>query len=1158
MSQGFVHLRVHSEFSILDGLSRLPGLSMVCEQGEILACAVTDIANLFGAVKAFQALSKKGIKPIIGAELWVKESPDDALTRCVLLCQNEVGYHNLCELISKGYIEGQRDDCPVYLFEWLREHSDGLIALSGGLHSQIARQLLRGENEKAHQTLQQWRTVFEGAFYLEVSRVGHDGESVYNAAVSEMSHRYKVPLVATNAVVMLHEADFEAHEARVCIQSGLTLDHPDRTKPYTNDQYLKTSEQMRALFSDCPEACDNTLEVAKRCNFAFTLGKPAFPLFPVPKGQTIESFLAEEAQRGLEERLIERYPNEEARQAQRATYEDRLKLELGVITSMGFSGYFLIVSDFIRWAISQKIPVGPGRGSGAGSLVAYSLYITNLDPLAYDLLFERFLNPDRVSLPDFDIDFCMEGRDRVIEYVTQKYGTQNVSQIATFGTMAAKAVVRDVGRVLSHPYGFVDKIAKLIPFEIGMTLDKALADEPLLADRYQTDDDVSGLIDLAKKLEGLTRNVGKHAGGVVIAPSKLTDFSPIYTEHNDSNPVTQFDKDDAEAVGLIKFDFLGLRTLTIIDWAVQAINTARGEGQPPIDINRISIEDPKVFSLLKRCATTAVFQLESRGMKDLIRRLGPDKFEEIVALVALFRPGPLQSGMVDDYIERKHGRAKVEYFHPKLKEVLIPTYGVILYQEQVMQIAQVLAGYSLGEADLLRRAMGKKKVEEMAKQRDLFVNGATDNGVDADQAAHIFDLMEKFAGYGFNKSHSAAYALVSYQTAWLKTHFPDYFMAAVLSADMNHTDKVLVMVKETKQMKLSLLSPDVAKSYYKFTVESPGKIRYGLGAVKGVGEHVVQEILSIREKEGGFESLQHFFTACQGLKLSKRTLEALILSGCFDSFSKNRAQLYHHLEDLIRYAQQTASNAASGQSDLFGQSTGSFPTLSAVAPFSLMDTLAHEKSTLGLYLSGHPYTVYATELSAFVKTSLGQLKPSDKKEIRIAGFIQAMRSMPTKKGDKMAFLTLDDGKSECELALFSDLYRENQSWLSVGELLIAQVTISRDDRQGGIRIRPKAVYNLEMAREAFATAVLVRIQQFDPAHIESLKAIVQAYEGPSSCSLWIEYQHNNQASLLRCGPDWAITPSEVVLNDLKQTFGADNVKVHYKKLQSNQVGEKVD
>src|SRR3990167_8519453 len=858
MEPRFVHLRLHTEYSLRDGLIRLPDLMERAHQDAMPAIAFTDFCNLYATVKFYKAALDMGIKPIIGIDvLMASEKANTEPTRLTLLCQNLTGYKNLLQLVSKSFLEGQSTGRPTIQRAWLTSFSAGLIALSGGHEGDLGQALIDHDKASALATLAFWQQRFPNRFYIEVSRTGKPAETSYLPEALAFAEKHRLPVVATNDVRFLSPDDYEAHEARVCIQEGAILSDPQRTRSYTEQQYFRSQAEMQRLFADIPAALANTIEIAKRCNVAFELGKPELPHFPVPDGFTIENYFSAMVKKGLEERLATTPKENVANSIAKDAYEKRLERELDVINKMGFAGYFLIVADFTKWAKENGIPVGPGRGSGPGSLVAYSLKITDLDPLALDLLFERFLNPERVSMPDFDIDFCMEGRDRVIEYVMDTHGHDSVSQIITYGTMAAKAVVRDVGRVLGLGYGFVDKIAKLIPFELGMTLEKAMEQEPLLRERYQQEDEVRTLIDLARKLEGTTRNVGKHAGGIVIAPGKLTDFVPLYCEPNDAaHVITQFDKDDVEAVGLVKFDFLGLKTLTIIEYALRVINKQREqEHQPPIDINLIPLHDPLTFKLLKECQSTAIFQLESHGMRDLIKRLQPDCFEDLIALVALFRPGPLQAGAADDFINRKHGRAKIVYQHPLLTPILRPTYGAIVYQEQVMQIAQVLAGYTLGSADLLRKAMGKKQPDEMAKQREIFCRGAMKYKVNAEVASHIFDLMEKFAGYGFNKSHSASYALIAYQTAWLKAHYPAAFMAAVLSADMDRTEKIIILLDECQSLKLHVSPPDINKSEYKFKVIDEKHIMYGLGAIKGVGLAAIENMMSVRERDGNFKNL---------------------------------------------------------------------------------------------------------------------------------------------------------------------------------------------------------------------------------------------------------------------------------------------------------------
>ncbi|MFP5505079.1 MAG: DNA polymerase III subunit alpha, partial [Gammaproteobacteria bacterium] len=918
-------------------------------------------------------------------------------------------------------------------------------------------------------------------------------------------------------------------------------------------------EAMAELFADIPEALENTVEIAKRCNLELTLGKNYLPDFPVPAGMSMDDFFRAQAREGLEKRLVRLFDATAADFAERRRpYDERLEIELDVIIQMGFPGYFLIVADFIQWAKTHGVPVGPGRGSGAGSLVAYALTITDLDPIQYDLLFERFLNPERVSMPDFDVDFCMEGRDRVIDYVAEKYGRDKVSQIITYGSMAAKAVVRDVGRVLGHPYGFVDRIAKLIPFEIGMTLDKALEQEEQLRQAYENEEDVRAIIDLARSLEGLARNAGKHAGGVVIAPSRLTDFTPLYCEAGGANLVSQFDKDDVEAVGLVKFDFLGLRTLTIIDWALATLNrqrAARGEG--PIDIERIPLDDPAAFNLLKACQTTAVFQLESSGMKDLIRRLQPDTFEDIVALVALFRPGPLQSGMVDDFIARKHGKQKVEYPHPKLEPILKPTYGVILYQEQVMQIAQVLAGYTLGGADLLRRAMGKKKPEEMAKQREIFTEGALANGVDGKLATYIFDLMEKFAGYGFNKSHSAAYALVSYQTAWMKAHHPAPFMAAVLSADMDNTDKVVTLIDECQSMKLNVVPPDINRSDYRFTVAGADTVIYGLGAIKGVGQAAIEGVMAEREANGAFKDLYDFCRRVDLRKLNRRVLEALIRAGACDSLGENRATLMAQLPTALKLAEQSERDAGAGQVDLFGNAIEA--EVAPVETVSLPEwdeelRLQGEKETLGLYLTGHPICRYEAELARITSGRLATLigngdaptSRGNERQVVVAGLVIALRVRQTRRGS-MAFVTLDDRSARVEMRVFSDVFEHHRNLIAKDRVLVVEGMLGYDDYTGGQQLTADKLYDIGQAREIFARRVVIDVDAAKAGNgfMQSLADTLRPFR-EGKCPVWISYRNRTASAQVALGREWSVRPADELIHRLHELAGEGHVQVEYR------------
>lgn len=1133
MEQKFVHLRIHTEFSLSDGIVRIAELMSKTEQLSMPAVAITDLNNLYATVKFYQAALSAGIKPIIGADVHIMNKKNTyTLT---LLCQNNIGYQNLLKLISKSYLENSLQQ-PCIQQAWLEEHHEGLIALSG-IDGEIGQAIIANDEETAKAALLYWQQLMPTRFYLEISRVGKLIEKIYLPTILKLASTHHLPIVATNDVRFVEFSEFEAHEARVCVQEGFTLNDPHRQRRYTEQQYLRSPQEMAELFADIPQALINTVEIAKRCNVRITLGKVRLPHYAVPAGYITETYLNEMAKRGLDERLQKIFDTQSTEFLEkRRAYDLRLLRELDVINKMGFAGYFLIVADFTKWAKNNGIPVGPGRGSGPGSLVAYALKITDLDPLALDLLFERFLNPERVSMPDFDIDFCMEGRDRVIEYVMKTHGYESVAQIITYGTMAAKAVVRDVGRVLALGYGFVDKIAKLIPFELGMTLEKALSQEPLLRERYEHEEEVRTLIDLALKLEGITRNVGKHAGGIVIAPGKLTDFVPLYCEPNESShPVTQFDKDDVEAVGLVKFDFLGLKTLTIINRALSVINqTQQQHNAARIDIDLIALNDAETFKLLKACQSTAVFQLESHGMRDLIKRLQPDCFEDLIALVALFRPGPLQSGMVDDFINRKHGRAKVIYPHPNLEPILRPTYGVILYQEQVMQIAQVLAGYTLGAADILRRAMGKKKPEEMAKQRKIFCEGAEKNGVAADLANYIFDLMEKFAGYGFNKSHSASYALIAYQTAWLKTHYPAAFMAAVLSSDMDRTEKVIILLDECEAMKLHVSPPDINKSNFYFDVIDDTKIMYGLGAIKGIGEAAIENIIAARTQDGSFKDLFDFCQRVDLRKVNRRVLEALIKSGCFDHIGPHRAALSASLNNALQKAEQALHDQTYGQQDLL-----SLHTDTAVVQYMQAEQwneelrLQGEKETLGFYLTGHPLNQFLIELKHFTTCRIAELHPSTHTNARIAGIVSQIRTRQTKRGDRIAIFSLDDGSKSIEVVCFADCYQKYRHLIVEEQLLIIEGEVNLDDFNNSARLVSRELYTMDEARERFAKQLLIHLNvtpQFDFAF---LKQMFKTHLGACQVTLRFLRDDGSQTDLT-LGKQWLIKPSATLLELLQK------------------------
>ncbi len=1146
MEPNFIHLRLHTEYSLSDGLTSISALMEKAAAFSIPAVAITDISNLYATVKFYQTAINAGLKPIIGADIWVIDDKNPKeISRLTLLCQTNDGYKNLLQLISKAHLEGQQTGKPLVQKSWLGRYAQGLIALSGGLEGNIALSILDNDIDTAKEQLTFWKALFPNRFYIELSRVGKSREHDYIHAVLKLAETFTVPVVATNDVCFLEQDDFEAHEARVCIQEGVILNDPNRTRAYTDQQYLRSPVQMAKLFEDIPEAIENTVQIAKRCNVSFTLGISRLPHFPVPEGQTTEEYLELVAKKGLDERLQALYDTQSANFAeQRVAYDQRLARELDVINKMGFAGYFLIVADFTKWSKENGVPVGPGRGSGPGSLVAYSLKITDLDPLQFELLFERFLNPERVSMPDFDIDFCMEGRDRVIEYVMEKHGHDCVSQIITYGTMAAKAVVRDVGRVLGLGYGFVDKIAKLIPFELGITLDKALEQEPVLRERYEQEDEVRTLIDLARKLEGITRNVGKHAGGIVIAPGKLTDFVPLYCEPNAADhPVTQFDKDDVEAVGLVKFDFLGLKTLTIIDRALRVINKQQ---KTPIDISLIPLHDADTFNMLKACKSTAVFQLESHGMRDLIKRLQPDCFEDLIALVALFRPGPLQSGMVDDFINRKHGRAKVIYPHPDLEPILRPTYGTIVYQEQVMQIAQVLAGYTLGAADILRRAMGKKKPEEMAKQREIFCKGAVERGVDASVASHIFDLMEKFAGYGFNKSHSAAYALIAYQTAWLKMHYPAAFMAAVLSSDMDRTEKVILFLDECQSQQLNVISPSINTCDYYFKVIDDKTLTHGLGAIKGAGEAAIESIVAARETNGPFKDLFDFCKRIDLRKVNRRVLEALIKAGAMDVFGQHRAVLMASLNNALQEAEKTLHDQTYGQHDLLGSHADSQVPHYIDAPmWSDQIQLQGEKETLGFYLTGHPLNRYSNELANFITGKIAELSPSQRSSVCTAGIIANIRTRQTKRGDRIAIFSLDDGAAQIEAICFAETFQKYRSLLVEDQLIIIEGEVSIDDFSDGLRLVTRELYTVEQARSRFGKYLQIKLQMSKLLDVQHLKQLLGKHLGGTSPVILRCLRDNVQADI-KLGKEWLINPTENLFNSIKQELSIDEIEMVYK------------
>ena len=1165
----FIHLRLHSEYSISDGMVRVDEAVSAARNDGMPALALTDLNNVFGLVKFYQSARGNGLKPIVGCDVFISNDVDrDRPHRLLLLCQSREGYLLLCRLLSRAYLENQHRGRAELRRAWFHEGTAGLIALSGAHLGDVGCALLSGNAQQAKQFAQEWAGLFNNRYYLEVQRSGFADEEHYIQAAAQLAAGLGLPVVATHPVQFLAAADFKAHEARVCISEGYVLNDKRRAKKFTAQQYFKTQAEMAELFADLPEALQNSVEIARRCNLSLVLGKPCLPDFPTPNGQGLDDYLREQAALGLQQRMALLYPDAAERAAKLPEYQERLAFETETIIKMGFPGYFLIVADFIRWAKENAVPVGPGRGSGAGSLVAYSLCITDLDPLRYGLLFERFLNPERVSMPDFDVDFCQDGRERVIGYVKNKYGAQCVSQIATFGTMASKAVIRDVGRVMDFPYGLCDSLSKAIPLEgvKPVSLKKAREMEPEINAIAEREEGVPELLELAGRLEDLTRNVGMHAGGVLIAPGQLTDFCPLYCADSSTSVVSQFDKDDVEAIGLVKFDFLGLRTLTILDWAVRHVARLAG-GVAPFSLETMPLDDRPTYDLLTKANTTAVFQLESRGMKDMLKQARPDCFEDIIALVALYRPGPMD--LIPDFCRRKHGE-KFEYPHPAVEPVLRETYGIMVYQEQVMQMAQIVGGYSLGGADLLRRAMGKKNKEEMAQQREIFVNGALKGGTSKEQAGELFDLMEKFAGYGFNKSHAAAYALVAYQTAYLKAHHPAAFMAATLSADMDNTDKVRIFYQDTLQQGLRVLLPDVNSSGYAFSPVDEQTIAYGLGAIKGTGRAAIDNITQARE-QGAFKDLFDFCRRVDKRIVNRRTVEALIRAGAFDSINSSsfgtsggsgqahRACLMATLDAALASADQQAR--AANQNSLFGndEAVVALTVKYADVPhWRLREQLAHEKTSLGFYLGGHPYQEYAEELANFIKIKLGDLtpqfvgRPEDRGQrtedrsrrgvpVVLAGIVAGLRIQQTRRG-RMAVVTLDDGSAQIEMTVFNEEYERSKPWIREDELLVVRGKATLDEYSGNVRVSGEELFDFASARSHFAQQLALRCN--GKTSIAQLKKLFAPYRD-GKCPVQIHYRNNEASCQLRLGEAWQVTLHDDLLHGLRELLQAENVKVVY-------------
>ena len=1143
----FVHLGIHTEFSITESIVRVPELVKAAASDEMPALALTDLSNLHAAVKFYKKCLDKGIKPILGSEIRL----NDAEHRVTLLSMTNTGWRNLTEVVSRGYIEGQQLDIPCVKKEWvLEQHQDMIVML--GLNSDVGKMLVSSNPQKAEPLLEEWIAKFGDRVYLALTRTNRPYEDDFISEAVKLARKYNIGVVAHNDVHFIHATDYEAHEARVCIADGYVLGDSRRPKRYSPDQYFKTAQEMSELFADIPSAIENTYHIARRCNVALRLGFNDLPDYPIPEGYTIDTFFAHLSKEGLEERLNFLYPPETRDEDWldiRKPYDERIEFEINIINAMGFPGYFLIVMDFIQWSKNNGVPVGPGRGSGAGSLVAYSLKITDLDPLRYDLLFERFLNPERVSMPDFDVDFCIAGRDRVIDYVARTYGRDAVSQIATFGTMAAKGAIRDVARVLGKSYGLADRISKMIPTKpLGLSLRESLDAEPQLKDivtnpNNPDHDDAAEIWEMALKLEGITRNTGKHAGGVVIAPTKLTDYSAVMCDADGSNRVAQFDKDDVESAGLVKFDFLGLRNLTVIEDAIQHINQSANL-DTPLDISLIPLDDKAAYAVFAEANTTAVFQFESVGMKKMLKEARPSKFEEIIAFVSLYRPGPMD--LIPDFIHRMHG-GEFEYLHPLLESVLEPTYGIMVYQEQVMQAAQFCAGYSLGGADLLRRAMGKKKPEEMVKQRQIFIEGAAQKDIDTDTANHIFDYMEKFAGYGFNKSHAAAYALVAYQTAWLKAHYPAEFMSAVMTSEMQNTDNVVFLIDDCRINGLDVLPPSVNMSLYNFHAVDTKTIVYGLGAIKGVGEAAMQSVIESRQSQGPYQDLFDFCHRIDLKKINKRTLEALIRAGALDCLGIERADLMAQLPEAVQAAEQARSNRETGIMDLFGEvaEVQRKPT-KPVKAWSDEVRLKGEKDTLGLYLTGHPIDVYRSELKAFIPYKLNELTPTRRGVTTVfAGLVLDVANFPNRM-----VITLDDGTSRIEVSCNHERFQRFKDIVQVDKVVVIEGEIY--EREGFDRPmgRLTKAFTLNEIRQKRANCIKIQLLPEHLSHTlpQDLSQILLPFCNVDLCQhipLQLQLDYSYARADLNLGVNWKVAPMDELLARLRDYFGKERIYIEY-------------
>ena len=1133
----FVHLDVNTEYTLGRSTIRQDQLMNACIEMDMRAFAVTEHNNLFSAYKLYKSSQKNGIKYIVGSTITIVDKKERTKSKLSLLCENEIGYKNLCALITQSYTKGLKNNEPVIDLKWLDGQTEGLIAISSynsGYFQQSKSSDLTISSEKVIFL----KTLFPERLFVSISRMGIPNEEKINQSMIDLSSECNIPIVAVNNPIFIEKDDFISLDARVCIDKGMILDDERRTKDYTSEQYLKSPAEMADLFADIPEALSNTVVIAEMCNFGFGNSDHVLPDFKTPEEYSIDEYLEQESKKGLQKILSDNLENH-------STYKKRLNDEIKIIKKTGFAGYFLIVADFVKWSRDQNIPVGPGRGSGPGSLVAYSLGITDIDPIEHDLIFERFLNPERISMPDFDIDFCVNGRDRVIDYVNQKYGDEKVSQIITYGTLSARAVVRDVGRILGYPYGMVDRVAKMIPFEIGITLNDALKKSNELAEKYEEDDDIQAIVDLSLKLEGLVRNAGTHAGGVVIAPSNLSDFMPLFKVDDDEGTVTQFDKDDAESIGLIKFDFLGLKTLTVIQNTVELINFS---ADSPMNIKDISLEDQVTYKLLSSARTVGIFQLESPGMRDLIERMQPSRFDDIIALVALFRPGPLQSGMVDDFIERKKGGETkiIDYLHPSLEPILKPTYGVIVYQEQVMQIAQTLSKYTQGSADILRKAMGKKIPEEMAKQKDVFIQGAIENNIPEASARRIFELIEKFAGYGFNKSHSVSYALIAYQTAYLKAHYPTEFFAASLTYDMENTDKLIRIKEDCESFEIEVKPPCINHSAYEFSVWKKDEIRYALGAIKGIGRSISEAIYKERKKHGEFKTIFDFCSRLSSEKPSKRTLEALVKCGAMDAFGENRSTLLNSIQIALSYSNKLNHEQSAGQTNLFYSESDedqNLPELRRAKELQVDEKLGFEYATLGFYFSGHPFDAYRNDCKHFTGYNISSLKrmlDSKKREsygnnnaiIDLAGLVSDVK----RRGNNLAF-KIDDGTAMIEGIVFGERMESLKGFIRNSQLLFLRGKLRFDSYADMWQLVIEEASPLEELISNKAKKLVIRCDpNFNP---KKLQKILKSHT-PGKCSVQLNYLSDVNQTRMSLGDEWKVNPTKQLRETLAEELGIDN------------------